>query len=64
VLYIPELYKNFFSVTKATKMETTIEFSDKGALLKDNKKNVIGTAKRINGLYILTCFQSVQANSD
>ena len=54
VLYVPNLSHNLLSVSKATKSGKTVEFSEAGCEMDEDRK-LIATATRVGSLYYLKC---------
>ena len=53
VLYVPDLAKNLFSVSAAAKRGYSIELQQSGCVIRDKFRNVSGSGKLQNNLYVL-----------
>ena len=53
VLYVPDLAKNIFSVSAATKCGYTIELQQSGCVIRDKSRKISGSGTLQNNLYVL-----------
>ena len=63
VLYVPQLMKNLFSVSRATSQGCSVTFNNDQCIIKNATNLTVGIAVLNNGLYVLQCEQTQHETS-